>query len=223
MATLNAFLRSDELDETIALSRQLENLSAADTKAVRGVLEAWTDEQAVANLLMYSHLLPDDIRVETLLHGLNQQSDSYAVLAALVGLQDLELDEDVRAAVVQRLVEIIANGPAVTAARATVLLGQLAHTQDADTFVRLLNHPDDTLRHNVLVALINAVGLENVTAFIDRAASAGTITPAAKAYAGAKLAGSERFFQNGELDYSQWYLSDLSAPLLAYIPNLKDF
>jgi hypothetical protein len=168
---------------------------------------------------MYSHLMPEDIRLDMLFHGLNQPLDSYAVLASIVGLQDAEPDEAARATIVQRLIEIIQNGPQVTAARASVLLSELAGNSDVERIAPLLDHPDDSIRHNVLVALIKAAGLQNVSAALAQA----SISPDARAYAEAKLAGWERFYQNGELNYGQWYLSDLSAPLLTYIPNLKDF
>lgn len=224
MATLNAFLRSDELDDTITLAHQL-NVQDADMDAIRDAVAAWTDEQAIANLLMYSYLLPDDMRVATLLRGLNQATNTYAVLAALVGLQDLELklDEGMHTEILNRLIDIIHSAPQITQARATVILNQIARPEDADPLLRLLTHPDEVIRHNILVAFISAVGLQNASAIIEAALKRGTIVPATKAYADAKLAGSERFFKEGEVDYSAWYLSDLSAPLLTYIPNLKDF
>jgi len=89
--TLASFLATEDLDDLLRAAMELDPPSDHELAVVRSTLHEWRNEQAVANLLFYPHFIPADLRLETVIHGLDEQRQRYYVLAAVVGLQDLDI------------------------------------------------------------------------------------------------------------------------------------
>lgn len=208
MTALQAFLEADDLDRMRQLANDLPPLTQDDQAAVSAHINRWDAPQAVANLLMQPHLIPPSLRRDALLRGLHEPF-TYNTLAALVGLQDHAdwWSEPDRAAIVQRLVDIIFGARRVLADRASLTLTQYAHPQEADKLIFLLGSPENVVQHNALVALVNMLGVDEARKQIEIAYAARRVTAAGYDYATAHL---DSAAQDG-------------LPLLSYIPNLKAF
>lgn len=208
MTTLQAFLEAGALDELSQLAADLPPLNAADRAAVTALLEKWDAPQAIANLLMYPHLIPEEIRKDALLRGLNEPM-TYNTLAAVVGLQSA-VDgwaESERAALVQRLVVITFSARSLIANRASLTLLNYIHREEADKLIFFLGAPEDVVRHNALLGLVRLFGIAETRAQIKAVAT------------------DSRFTQHGS-EYGITHLDGVAEedlPLLGYIPNLSDY
>jgi len=60
MTALTHFLASVDLDELLEAHRQVTPLSPEDASRIAGIVDKWNDLQAIANLLFYPDVLPDD-------------------------------------------------------------------------------------------------------------------------------------------------------------------
>jgi hypothetical protein len=228
-AALQAFLDARDMDTLADAHESVSTLDAADIAAVRRVLHQWRDPQAVANLLMYPLLIPDDARTAAVQRGLDESRQSYFALAAIVGLREFDVESlpsPQRAAVLDRLLALAQTDRGVIADRASVFLAErLWHFDDryAPLVVALLDHPSPTVRHNALVALIPLLGMDNLPGALARAVADGTLSASGQAAATRKLAQVSGFSATDADDGSADDLGSLSAPLLAYIPNLDDW
>ena len=225
-AALAAFLAEPELDRLDAARGAVGTPSGQDAETIARVLDEWADVQAVANLLMHPALIGAEERVGALRRGLGERGHPYLALAATVGLQRLEpnrLGDAERAAFAEALVELMARerrGPLAT--RASVTLNAFLDAQDAERAARLLDHPDKTVRYNVLVALITAVGPDEIGRFVDSAAADGLVSEQVRTSAQAELEPLERRRGAAPLGRIDVFASGLGAPQLSYIPNLRD-
>jgi hypothetical protein len=98
----------------------------------------------------------------------------------------------------------------------------LCRADDGDALVILLSQTDSTIRHNGLAALVTACRLETQSV-LDQAFAEGRLSASAKTYAEQQLEEASPFLRAAELDPEEWYMSDLSAPLLVSIPNRHDY
>ena len=150
---LDRFLRATDLDE---LAERLDELPAPDaTGRATAVVEAWSDPQAVANLLMYPAVLPADHRVRALLRGL--RSDGYLRLAAAVGVGDLDagdLPDGVRRELLDALLDVVASDAGPAGVRAAAELGPLVHADELELLDDLAAHPVEAVRHNLTQAAL---------------------------------------------------------------------
>jgi hypothetical protein len=228
-AALQVFLDARDLDTLADAHESLSSLDAADTAAVRQVLHQWRDPQAVANLLMYPALIPEAERAAAVLRGLDETRWPYLALAAIVGLREFDVEAlppPQRAAVLDRLLARAAADQGVIAERASAFLAERLWHFDAryaPPVVALLAHPSPTVQHNALVALVPLLGLANLRAVLAQAVADGTLSASAQAAAQRKLAQVHGFAATDADDGSADDLGTLSAPLLAYIPNLDDW
>lgn len=129
-AELRDFLDAPDLEALRAAREALEGLDEDDDAHISAVVEDWAPPQALANVLMYPEVLPDDRRQDVLLRALGRPVTDYAVLAAAVGLQHLaDLDPPSggqRAALLAALVAVVARADGVVRSRALVALTALA-------------------------------------------------------------------------------------------------
>ncbi len=88
---LEVFLAAEDLDEVLDAHRKIAILDEDDGTVVRTVLAQWRNPQAVSNLLMHPTLIPEDIRLAMLFHGMYEQKVTYYVLAAVIGFQSIDL------------------------------------------------------------------------------------------------------------------------------------
>jgi hypothetical protein len=211
--TLLAFLRADDLDAIADARGRIRFISKIDAAALATVANEWSDEQAVANLLMYPEVIPQQARLATLRRGLGGDITDYATLAATVGLQRLapgDASDDDRREIGARLLHLIESGNATLSRRASLTIGDFVAYVVQDSLLRLLDHSDETVRHNILAALVTAMGSEGVTQAVQRAIDAGRLDPELREHVVQALAPSGG-------------TSVAEVPLLEYIPNLRDW
>lgn len=137
------------------------------TGEVQYVLDAWENQQAVANVLLHPDLIAGPLRVPTLVRGL--EDEGYLQVAAAVGATRLPapVAEEDRVALVDALLDLIAGQGGLAALRAAAALGGLARDDDAVEIVVLLGHPDDDVRHRLQVLLIGLLGAAGLDRLLD--------------------------------------------------------
>jgi hypothetical protein len=208
---LDDFLAATDLDDLADAYGALAESLPLDDKRISHVLASWTDVQAVANLLMYPTVIPDELRVAALLRGI--RSEGYLRLAAASGIGHLDpgaLATDERAALIDALLDAVATDAAVTANRAAVSLAPLLTTADAPLVVELLDHPAPTVRHNLEIALLALLDTRELTAIIDAAET--SVAASARA----------RLIEDG-IDLNRPSAEQERLPLLSYLPNYADW
>jgi hypothetical protein len=223
--TLQAFLQTTELDDLAHIANQLDPTTSEIQSSIVQVIHQWQPTQAIANLLMYPMLLPAELRRDALFKGLQAPERSYLTLAAIVGLQRYisELSEADQGLITKQLFEIMLQSRPPISAQASVLLFDCCQAEDADGIISLINHPSDMVKHNVLVTLIETIGLSQLEQLIAAGITDYRVLADGKTYADAQLSLAKTYFHDGNLDQEQWLLSDFSAPLLPRIPNLVEY
>jgi hypothetical protein len=149
---IDVFLASTDLDDLADASEAL-TLHPDDTGHAASAIESWSDLQAVANLLMYPAVLPEQLRVAALLRGL--RGDGYLRLAATVGVGDVspdELSDGVRRELVDALLDVVASDAGPAGLRASAEVGPLLRADEMELLEDLAAHPVDAVRHNLTQA-----------------------------------------------------------------------
>lgn len=153
---LDAFLAAPDLDALAAAYDALPD--QVDTARTGAVVRSWSDPRAVSHLLLHPRLLPDDLRADALLRGL--RSEGYPRLAATVGvgwLSATELKDDVRHALLDALLDVVASDAGPAGVRAAAEVGPLLGTDDLELLDDLAGHPVDAVRHNLEQARLGVV------------------------------------------------------------------
>lgn len=139
-SALADFLNSTDLDALLAARHALAAIEAEDETAVTSLLAAQDDPQAVANVLMYPEVAPDDVRVDALARALAAPADDYRALAAAVGVQHLAdlggLSRADRDALAPALLSLLARAEEVVANRAHVAVLALTRGASPEPLVR---------------------------------------------------------------------------------------
>lgn len=221
------FLIATDLDELVASRAKLSDLSSEDSGLIVDILQEWKDQQAIASLLMYPDLIPESIRFETILKGLQEPNSSYLRLAAIVGSDRLVIETpEQEVAIYNGMFDSIINSPAVIAVRASGYLVNklLFSSQDYSTRIApFLDHPNTSVKHNILAALIPLVGLKNIQSFLDQAIKSHELSESSKQYVGERLSSLEELPEPDKVDGLDVDLGGLDVPLLGYIPNFQDW
>jgi hypothetical protein len=224
---LQSFLLSEELDELASLRDEITSIDRAEAAELSRVVSAWSDPQAIANLLMYPELIPEPDRLPSLMRGLATGANDYLALAAVVGLQRIDDDEiptGARADIARQLVLLIEQSSiAPTPARATLTIGPFAQDLDPATLLRLLDHPDPAVRHNLLSALLDSFGVARVVATADGEVAAGRLSPEIAMLLRESLRQAGLDPASSDIDDEQVLESPLAVPLLSYVPNYRDW
>jgi hypothetical protein len=227
-ATLKAFLVTSDLDDLSEARAKLSTLDLDNQAEITRVLQEWTDTQAIANLLMYPDVIPEAERINYLFAGLRENHSKYLVLAAVVGLGQLDIAAFpalIITEVIDRIIAITKCDSGVIAERASIFLAEkLWHFggQYTPQIVELLGHPSEVVQHNTLVALIPMVGLEAIRKIIADTVQQGRLSESGQLAAEQKLSMVSGFSKDNIVDSTQFDLDLLSAPLLAYIPNFNE-
>lgn len=213
---IEKFLEAEDLDELLSNRNKLGNLEEKDIILIRSILQEWQNPQAVSNLLFYPSVIPEDMRINYLIKGLTDRENFYNILAATVGLQEIDYEQLLNEEIVQireRLLEIIETDETVLADRASVSILPFLGKQDVDRVFRLLSHPSKVTRHNILGWLYKTIVPDSPEQFIEAAAvynlPSETITEVSEV-----LQEHEQRVANGLLSY-------LTFPIFSYIPNLQ--
>lgn len=223
---LKKFLETRDLDDLLEAKHNISVISQNDQAAIIKILQEWKDIQAVANLLMYPDLIPENERIDYILAGLRETSFPYLVLASVVGLGQLNIEvlsTQIITQLIEQLIKVTKSDYGVIAERASVFLAErLWHFGDIYTsqIIELLDHPSKVVQHNTLVALIPLVGLENIRRIIGNAVQQGLVSTAGQLAAEQKLSKIVGFSKDSVINNSQFDVDLLGIPLLIYIPNL---
>ncbi|MCA6501393.1 MAG: hypothetical protein IM585_12310 [Pseudanabaena sp. M135S2SP2A07QC] len=225
---LKNFLEITDLDELSQAKNHISVISQNDQAAIIKILQEGANIQAIANLLMYPDLIPENERIDYILAGLRETNFTYLVLASVVGLGQLNIEAlpvQLITQLIEQIINVTKSDSGVIAERASVFLAErLWHFGDTYTsqIIELLDHPSKVVQHNTLVALIPLVGLENIRQIIENAVQHGVVSEAGQLAAEQKLSEIAGFSKDSTIDDSQFDVDLLSAPLLAYIPNLDE-
>ena len=215
---LKAFLETDDLDGLLEARSKLRQLNDKDVKRIRSILQEWNSPQEVSNLLLHPFLIPEDIRVSCLLKGLRERKNLYYVLASAVGLQGIDptaFSEEERKEIKESLIFTLKTSEGIISARVSVSICDYLSSEDASTMFELLDHPDETARHNILSWLIKTMEGTDSETFVSMANSSN-IPEGVRKEAIEKFLGHLKQKEAGEV-------SPFTMQLYAYIPNLRNF
>lgn len=213
---LRAFLEVDNLDELLAASKHLDDLSEEEQETVREVLRRWDGSLAVSNLLFYPNLMPEDIRMDSILRGLSESVEPWYVLAAVVGLQSIaaeDVSESERSLILDKLMHIMEEYKGVLSSRASVSMSSFLRVGDAKRILRFLSHPNEATRWNVLAWLLRAYDKNGIEWF-NETMNLAEVPQGVKDYARTKLRQYMKERQSGEPSALAW-------ELYSFIPNLE--
>jgi hypothetical protein len=165
---LRSFLAEEELDDVLTLRDNVKSLTPEDTSVVRKILEDWEVTQAVSNLLNYSDLIPERVRLAALERGLAESREEYYTVSAIVGLGNIKADTlspEERHRIATTLRTIICNTKNCRATLASVALHEFSVTGDAPKVIGLMVHENETVRHNLRAWLFDSFGDKSVAEF----------------------------------------------------------
>ena len=171
----------------------------------------------MSNLLFHPVVIPSAIRIEVILKALTDHQNPNIVLAAIVGLQDIDIQqisEEERDCIVMSLLEIMKNNETILADRASVSILPLLSKREMEKVFRLMSHPSVTTCHNLLGWLYREVANENLTEFMKMAEQA-KIPPETREKVAQILDEDEKMKTRG-------LPSLLGSHLYSYIPNRKE-
>jgi hypothetical protein len=224
---LTEFLHTDELDILMMAASQLTDLSDEGYQAVQTVLDDWNDPQSVANVLMHAQLVvrPEQLGA-VLIRGLNDNANPYLMLAATIGLQEKagSLSEAENAQVRARLLQLVVHADPAISTRASTTYSDYLAVKDAERAIALLVHPNPNVQHNLLVALVKVIGAAQIRPTLAKSPAYQALAPKVRTAVTEKLAILDEITQpDGSINQVDLLMSSLGAPLLSYIPNMKDF
>jgi hypothetical protein len=209
---LKRFQAAQDLDDLRAAREKITVITRADAGVLAEIVTAATDDQAVANLLMYPEVIPAQLRVPTVLAALQRSPSDYRLLAAIVGLGRLELDEADQKPVAGRLLELSARADEPVSSLASRAFSYVAGGYDVQLTVEHLGKLRPTERHNVLAALVNQFGTGRIYKALAAADALGLMSP------------DDVQAIRGQLEREEHDpFSNLRITLLTYIPNLKEW
>lgn len=127
-----------DLDDLQSAKNKLGDLEEEDIVLIKAVLKQWKNKQEVSNLLFYPSVIPEDIRITVLLKGLDDNENPYNILAATVGLQEIDPEQllnDEITHIRSRLLNIIETNNTVLADRASVSILPFLNRQELIVFL----------------------------------------------------------------------------------------
>ena len=210
---LKAFLAAQDLDDVGDAREEIKTpLAAEDAAAVRSVIKQWDNPQAVSNLLNHASLIPEDVRLVSLFRGLAERKVPYYNLAAILGIQDIDVDKlskKDRKRVAQELMAAIRKTSDVRAARACTLITEYVSENETPQLIALLEHTNDTVRQNLRAKLFPRYKDRGVDAYAAEVRKTGLA-----------VAAQDRLISQ----FKDWHAKPTDIPtLFAYIPNFRDF
>ncbi len=213
---LEVFLAAEDLDEVLDAHRKIAILDEDDGTVVRTVFAQWRNPQAVSNLLMHPTLIPEDIRLAMLFHGMYEQKVTYYVLAAVIGFQSIDLGgikNSDRQHVLSDLLAVMRDTTDILAQRASVSFTSFATPDDASQVFALIRHADQTVRHNIRAWLFRTFESEGAEALTVAGRQSGLTEEVQRQVI--------EEFADFLTNPPDGFKSPL-FPLYGYIPNLRD-
>ena len=148
---------AEDVNQAALLAYNLRNMNEHDIAMVRRIMENnWEDqEQMVSNLLQFPFFIPDDIRTDYLIKGLNDNEHPYYVLSSIIGLQKIPVKDGDWKLVFDGLKSAAGDDQGVIAMRAfMVLQPRLKHPSDTSFVVSLMRSHKSPLFQNAITWLV---------------------------------------------------------------------
>ena len=156
----------EDLDYARRLVKCLKSSSDSyDELMIRNILDNnWdTEPQMVSNLLHFPSIIPEDLRLSSLLRGLQETKILYYVLAASNGLCSLDLTKESDVSDIKaKLKEATLKPQGDLAIHGFMALGKLlCHPEDTEFVLRFLHCDKSTLHYNALAWILANVKDKN--------------------------------------------------------------
>jgi hypothetical protein len=212
---LGAFLATDDLDRAADAGAQLTGAASDLSARIAAVIDAWSDRQGLANMLLCPTLIPPTLRagaIERALRG----DDGYLALMAAAGVGQVSrerLAEDERARLVAALLDLTASVDGIVARRAAASLGSLITVLEVPELLVMLRHSDAGVRRNILCALVPPLGttsLAEILADRDEVAQEDAV-------------GVTRALRSDGFDLDMPASNLRVLPMLDFLPNMADW
>lgn len=214
---LGPFLLAGDVNQAAMFAVHcFQEISDHDMEVIKKILECnWEDElQIVANLLQNPFLIPEDIRIDCLIRGLNDIDTPYYILSAALGVQRLQLNETDELELLKCLRSVVFNEQGVISMRAFIALQpHLKYPTDNDLFVKILNMPKSSLHDSALSWMVLQT---NDKKDLLSALQKGNVPDHLVSMAEKKMDEHCESLAHGEE-------SPVSIEVFDYIPNLIDF
>lgn len=212
-----SLLETDELDVLLKLRGQIENLDAEEEQRAVAVLESWSDQQAVSNLLFCPGLIPTSDRERFVLRGLADLKNPYFVLATVVGVASLaegKISRDARVEIKCRLIGFCREYADLVGQRASVSLRAFLEKADLPELQSLLNVRNEVIRENIIGGIVQVWGGLAPEKMSEEFKAAGLSW-----FQRRRVLKSVREFAQKRSGLVGVFKT---TPLLSYIPNLKE-
>ncbi|XP_065655539.1 uncharacterized protein LOC100199092 isoform X4 [Hydra vulgaris] len=213
-SALGQFLLAVDVNQSAYFANGLKCLSDRDTKMIRKIIEEnWDDEvQMVSNLLQYPNLIPEDIRVSSIIKGLEDEEMPYYILSASVGAQKLKLNEDCMKLIFDPLRKAVFNDQGVISMTAfTTMLPYLSFPDDINLILNIIKKKKSALQDCAISWLVLKVQNKTELLSILESVDSNTLT-----IAQGKM---EKHLQS-LVDGTE---SPISVEVMDFYPNLNDF
>ncbi|KAK3727902.1 hypothetical protein QZH41_003711 [Actinostola sp. cb2023] len=134
-----------------------EQLDEYERKMINNILDFnWEEEHLmVSNLLHAPHIIPEEVRLKTIIKGLREEKQPYYTLAAATGIASLKLEGPDAERIIELLKNISNHKEGTIAVRGFMTLaGLLRHPDDTSFVVQFMYKSQSILRYNSLDWLI---------------------------------------------------------------------
>lgn len=173
---LSKYLKIRDLDLLEQGFKELEVIKAPQLQMIEQVLDEWQNEQALVNLFFYPQLIPEQRRVPVLLKALASEHAPYYVLAAVVGMQQLNpgyFSADDRQQLVTQLLGLVAENVALISARAAVTIWEYLEEHNLNDYLMLYPAKDSATNKNILAYILTKYADHTKRAFKRQLRAAG--------------------------------------------------
>jgi hypothetical protein len=217
MTKLKAFLHCTDLDDLLKAYGRLRKIRKRQQKCILEVLSAWDQPQSIANILFYPEIIPKDERFQCISKALTEKKQPYYKLAAIVGISNFEREafsSDQRDTIIDLLFSILEHDKGLIADRTVLALWNLIDEHHIPKALRLLEHANENVRHNILAWLIRQYADGNPNGLANEISNS-SIAQTIKEYCLAAIDEHNKKKETGQF-------SNTDMALLSYIPNFSE-
>ena len=151
------FITGDVSQAALAASICFSNRTDSDETIIRNIVKnGWDEEeQVISNLLQSPFLVPEDIRISTIIRGLEDDEMPYFILSACLGIQRVKLKDDDMERLQKLLRKAVFNEHGAVCMRAFITLNPfLKYPEDNQLFIDILNTKKSPLHETALSWLV---------------------------------------------------------------------
>jgi hypothetical protein len=214
MALLEEFLKAADLDDLLKIRGKIGAPDSQELDRIAELLGAWSDGQAVSNLLFYPALIPEALRISSIDRALGSTDHPYFILAAVVGLQGIDpasIPAETRARWVCAMRQMVRSKAGVISSRASVTVWSWLRDGEIEQFVRSYPVPDETASKNIITFTLSRFGERALPEYRARLRACGLRFWRRRDFL--------RRFQEYQHKKQAGGAVFMTMPLLSYIPN----